>query len=81
MTTQEAIEIKKILDQCVGTIPSQYVDFIWHNYVTHIEPTKNRQARPCTCSGKYWTGYLFSLKDKVTDVLNASNLEDNSETV
>jgi len=88
MTVEEAIEIKKITDQCIGTIPGQFVDFIWHNYCTHINPTQNRQARPCTCSGKYWTGYLFSLKDKVTDVINASkinsniaNLEDNSQIV
>lgn len=69
MTREEALEIKKITDQCVGTIPGQYVDFIWEHYCRHIDPKQNRQARPCTCSGKYWTGYLFSLKDKVTDVL------------
>lgn len=70
MTREQALRIKEITDQCVGTIPSQYVDFIWNEYINHIEPTKNRQARPCTCSGRYWTGYLFALKDKVTDVLN-----------
>lgn len=69
MTREEALEIKEITDQCIGTIPSSLVDRIWHYYIVHIEPTKNRQSRPCTCSGKYWTGYLFSLKDKVTDVL------------
>jgi len=72
MTREEALEIKKITDQCIGTIPGQYVDFIWEHYIRHIEPTKSRQGRPCTCSGKYWTGYLFSLKDKVTDVLKAA---------
>lgn len=70
MTVQEALEIKKITDQCVSSIPSHYVDFIWNAYINHIEPTRNRQARPCTCSGKYWTGFLFALRDKVTDVLN-----------
>ena len=69
MTRDEALEIKKITDQCIGTIPGQYVDFIWEMYCRHINPTQNRQARPCTCSGKYWTGYLFSLKDKVADTI------------
>ena len=72
MTRDEALEIKKITDQCIGTIPGQYVDFIWEMYVRHINPAQNRQGRPCTCSGKYWTGYLFSLKDKVADTLRES---------
>jgi len=79
MTRDEALEIKKITDQCIGTIPGQYVDFIWEHYIRHIEPTKNRQGRPCTCSGKYWTQYLFSLKDKVTDTLRES--EDTSTDI
>lgn len=69
MTLQEALEIKQITDQCVSSIPSQYVDFIWEMYIRHIEPSRNRQSRPCTCSGKYWTGFLFSLKDKVADTI------------
>ena len=72
MTRQEALEVKEITDQCIGTIPGHLVDRIWHYYCVYINPTQNRQARPCTCSGKYWTGYLFSLKDKVTDVLRES---------
>ena len=72
MTKQEALEIKQITDQCVSTIPGQYVDFIWEMYIRHIEPERNRQSRPCTCTGKYWTGFLFALKDKVTDVLAES---------
>lgn len=72
MTKQEALEIKQITDQCIGTIPGQYVDFIWEMYIRHIEPTRSRQSRPCTCTGKYWTGFLFALKDKVTDVLRES---------
>lgn len=72
MTKAEALEIKKITDQCVGTIPAQYVDFIWEHYIRHIEPARSRQSRPCTCSGKYWTGFLFSLKDKVIDTLRES---------
>ena len=72
MTREEALEIKKITDMCIGTIPGQYVDFIWEHYIRHIEPERSRQSRPCTCSGKYWTGFLFSLKDKVTDVLRES---------
>lgn len=72
MTKQEALEIKQITDQCIGTIPGQYVDFIWEMYIRHIEPERNRQSRPCTCTGKYWTGFLFALKDKVTDVLAES---------
>ena len=81
MTKEEALEIKKITDQCIGTIPGQYVDFIWEMYIRHIEPERNRQSRPCTCTGKYWTGFLFALKDKVTDVLNSNtaNLEDLSK--
>jgi hypothetical protein len=73
MTVQEALEIKKITDQCVSSIPAQYVDFIWEMYVRHIEPERNRQSRPCTCSGKYWTGFLFRLKDKVIDTLREYN--------
>lgn len=69
MTKAEALQIKEITDQCIGTIPGQYVDFIWEMYIRHIEPTRNRQSRPCTCTGKYWTAFLFALKDKVTDVL------------
>jgi hypothetical protein len=72
MTRQEALEVKEIVDQCNGTIPGPLVDRIWHYYCTYIDPKQNRQARPCTCSGKFWTGYLFSLKDKVTDVLRES---------
>lgn len=72
MTKEEALEIKKITDQCIGTIPGGLVDRIWHYYCTYIDPKQNRQARPCTCSGRYWTGYLFSLKDKVADVLRES---------
>jgi hypothetical protein len=72
MTREEALEIKKITDQCIGTIPGQYVDFIWEMYIRHIEPSRNRQSRPCTCTGRYWTGFLFSLKDKVTDTLRES---------
>ena len=79
MTKEEALEIKKITDQCIGTIPGQYVDFIWEMYIRHIEPSKNRQSRPCTCSPRYWTGYLFSLKDKVTDVLRESEEPINTE--
>jgi len=69
MTREQALEVKEIVDQCVGTIPGHLVDRVWHYYCTYIDPKQNRQARPCTCSGKFWTGYLFSLKDKVTDVL------------
>lgn len=69
MTKQEALEIKQITDQCVHTIPGQYVDFIWEMYIRHIEPTRSRQSRPCTCTGKYWTEFLFRLKDRVTDTL------------
>lgn len=72
MTLQEALEIKQITDQCVSSIPSQYVDFIWEMYIRHIEPSRNRQSRPCTCSGRYWTGFLFSLKDKVADTIRES---------
>jgi len=72
MTREEALEIKKITDQCIGTIPGNYVDYIWEMYCRHINPTQNRQSKPCTCSGKYWTGILFSLKDKVTDTLRES---------
>jgi hypothetical protein len=72
MTRDEALEIKKITDQCIGTIPAGYVDYIFEMYIRHIEPTRNRQSKPCTCSGKYWTGILFSLKDKVTDTLRES---------
>ena len=72
MTREEALEIKKITDQCIGTIPGQYVDFIWEMYIRHIEPSRSRQSRPCTCSGRFWTGYLFNLKDKVADTLRES---------
>ena len=72
MTKEEALEIKKITDQCIGTIPGQYVDFIWEMYIRHIEPTRSRQSRPCTCTGRFWTGFLFSLKDKITDTLRES---------
>ena len=34
MTKQEALEIKAITDQCLTTIPSQYVDFIYVMYTT-----------------------------------------------
>lgn len=72
MTKQEALEIKKVTDQCTREIPGMYIDFIWENYIKHIEPGRSRQSRPCTCSGKYWTGMLFALKDRVTDVLTES---------
>jgi hypothetical protein len=72
MTREEALKIKEITDQCIGTIPGNYVDFIWEHYIRHIEPERSRQSRPCTCSGKYWTQFLFSLKDKVTDTLRES---------
>ena len=69
MTKEEALEIKKITDQCLTTIPSQYVDFIYVMYTRHIDPAQATRARPCTCTGRYWTDYLFRLKDKVQDVL------------
>lgn len=72
MTKQEALEIKAITDQCVTTIPSQYVDFIYVMYTRHIDPEQAKRARPCTCTGRYWTDFLFRLKDKVTDVLAES---------
>jgi hypothetical protein len=72
MTREEALEIKEITDQCIGTIPGNLVDRIWHYYIVHIEPERNRQSRPCTCSPRYWTGFLFSLKDKVADTLRES---------
>jgi hypothetical protein len=69
MTREEALEIKAITDQCLTTIPSQYVDFIYVMYTRHIDPEQAKRARPCTCTGRYWTDYLFRLKDKVTDTL------------
>jgi len=69
MTREEALEVKEITDQCIGTIPGHLVDRIFVYYQRYIDP--NLKNKPCTCSGKYWTGFLFSLKDKVTDVLNS----------
>jgi len=73
MTVQEALEVKSITDKCVGNIPAQYVDRIWHYYILYVDPTRNRQSRPCTCSPRYWTEILFRLKDKVTDTLREYN--------
>lgn len=72
MTREEALSIKEITDQCRVDIPGRYVDYIWEMYIRHIEPERSRQSRPCTCSGKYWTGMLFALKDRVSDVLKSS---------
>ena len=79
MTYEQALEVKEITDQCVSTIPGHLVDRIYHYYKTYIDPTINN--KPCTCTGKYWTGFLHALKDKVTDVINShtANLEDLSK--
>jgi hypothetical protein len=63
MTRAEALEVKQITDACIGTIPATHVDRIFHYYQKYIDP--NQKSKPCTCSGKYWTGFLFKLKDKV----------------
>jgi hypothetical protein len=75
MTRQEALEVKEITDACVGTIPATHVDRIFLYYQRYIDPTIRN--KPCTCSGKYWTDFLFRLKDKVTDTLNS--VETNSD--
>jgi hypothetical protein len=72
MTKEEALEIKKITDQCISTIPSQYTSYIYEMFVRHIEPQRRGQASPCTCSGKVWTTFLFRLKDMITDTLRES---------
>ena len=79
MTLKEAYEVKEITDQCSSTIPGHLVDRIFYYYQTYID--SNQKHKPCTCTGKYWTGFLFALKDKVTDVINSntSNLEDLSK--
>ena len=81
MTYEQALEVKSITDQCINTIPAQMVDRIFYYYQTHIDSTvKNK---PCTCSPRIWNSYLFTLKDKVTDVINShiANLEDNNQIV
>ena len=67
MTQAQALEVKEILMQIRDSIPATHVDRIFYYYQTYIDPTTKH--KPCTCTGKYWTGYLFSLKDKVTDTL------------
>jgi len=81
MTLKEALEVKEITDACISTIPATHVDRIFYYYQTYIDP--NQRTKPCTCTGKYWTGFLHALKDKVTDVINSNtaNLEDNNQTV
>jgi hypothetical protein len=79
MTLKEAYEVKEITDACISTIPATHVDRIFYYYQTYIDPTTKN--KPCTCTGKYWTGFLHALKDKVTDVINShtANLEDLSK--
>jgi hypothetical protein len=69
MTKAEALEVKSITDMCNGTIPGHLVDRIFVYYQRYIDPTI--KTKPCTCSGRYWTDFLFRLKDKVTDTLNS----------
>ena len=73
MTRAEAQEVQLITDACTRTIPATHVDRIFYYYQKYIDP--NQRTKPCTCSPKYWTGFLFALKDKVTDVLNATESE------
>jgi hypothetical protein len=59
--------VKDIIDQCINTIPATHVDRVFYYYQTYIDPTlKNK---PCTCSPRSWTGFVHTLRDKVTDVL------------
>lgn len=79
MTYEQALEVKKITDQCISTIPATHVDRIFHYYQTYIDPAMKN--KPCTCTGKYWSGFLHALREKVTDVINSNttNLEDLSK--
>ena len=73
MTQEQAQEIKNILLQIRGNIPSNLVDPIYSHYKTHINPGF---ARPCTCQPKYWNQMIMELKDKVELVLNKVTNED-----
>ena len=67
MTQEQAQEIKDILLQIRGSIPSNLVDPIYNYYKTHINPGF---VRPCTCQPKYWNQMIVELRNKVEVTLN-----------
>lgn len=81
MNYEQALEVKQITDACIQTIPATHVDRIFHYYQTYIDPTMKN--KPCTCSGRYWSGFLHALKEKVASTIdsNTPKLEDNNQIV
>ena len=71
MTVEQAIEAKKLLMQCQGTIPANLVHPIFEVYKAYVNPNS---AMPCTCSPKSWNEMLAQLKDKVEATLSEAQV-------
>jgi len=76
MTVQQAQEVKDILMQIRGSIPSNLVDPIYNHYKTYIN---SGFIRPCTCQPKYWNQMIVELRDKVELVLSNQVIENVAE--
>ena len=72
MTVEQAIEAKKLLMQCQGTIPANLVHPLFNEYKIHVNPSAG--GLPCTCSPKSWNEILAQLKDKVEATLSEAQV-------
>jgi hypothetical protein len=67
MTHEQALEVKQVLLQIGGSIPSNLVDPIFNYYKTYVDAN---MGKPCTCQPKYWNQMLIGLREKVEQTLN-----------